>query len=91
MGIGPGIEGTRLGASLSESCTDGSVWLVRGQVKVYIPLSDKFNILYLLLVFKSGHVLVLYFLFRLKRDISERGRELRGVLKLYNSFVKPVS
>jgi uridine kinase len=31
------------------------------------------------------------FLFRLKRDITDRGRELRGVLKLYNTFVKPVS
>ena len=28
---------------------------------------------------------------RLRRDIAERGRELDGVLKLYNSFVKPVS
>lgn len=26
---------------------------------------------------------------RLKRDIAERGRELEGVLKLYNKFVKP--
>ena len=26
---------------------------------------------------------------RLKRDISERGRDLKGVLKQYNSFVKP--
>ena len=26
---------------------------------------------------------------RLKRDISERGRELEGVLKQYNKFVKP--
>jgi uridine kinase len=26
---------------------------------------------------------------RLRRDIAERGRELDGVLKLYNSFVKP--
>ena len=26
---------------------------------------------------------------RLKRDISERGRELLGVLKQYNTFVKP--
>ena len=26
---------------------------------------------------------------RLKRDISERGRDLVGVLKLYNRFVKP--
>ena len=28
---------------------------------------------------------------RLKRDISERGRDLDGVLKLYKNFVKPVS
>ena len=28
---------------------------------------------------------------RLRRDITERGRELEGVLKLYNKFVKPVS
>lgn len=28
---------------------------------------------------------------RLKRDISERGRELIGVLQQYNTFVKPVS
>ena len=27
---------------------------------------------------------------RLKRDISERGRDLDGVLKLYKTFVKPV-
>ena len=27
---------------------------------------------------------------RLKRDISERGRDLDGVLKLYKRFVKPV-
>ena len=27
---------------------------------------------------------------RLKRDISERGRDITGVLKQYNSFVKPV-
>ena len=27
----------------------------------------------------------------LKRDITERGRELNGVLKQYNDFVKPVS
>ena len=26
---------------------------------------------------------------RLKRDISERGRDLEGVLKQYNKFVKP--
>lgn len=26
---------------------------------------------------------------RLKRDISERGREIEGVLKQYNKFVKP--
>ena len=26
---------------------------------------------------------------RLKRDISERGRDLAGVLKQYNKFVKP--
>lgn len=26
---------------------------------------------------------------RLRRDISERGRELEGVLKQYNTFVKP--
>ncbi len=26
---------------------------------------------------------------RLKRDISDRGREIEGVLKQYNSFVKP--
>lgn len=26
---------------------------------------------------------------RLKRDIAERGRELEGVLKQYNTFVKP--
>ena len=26
---------------------------------------------------------------RLKRDISERGRALEGVLKQYNKFVKP--
>lgn len=26
---------------------------------------------------------------RLKRDIAERGRELEGVLKQYNKFVKP--
>ena len=28
---------------------------------------------------------------RLRRDISERGRDLEGVLKQYNKFVKPVS
>jgi uridine kinase len=28
---------------------------------------------------------------RLKRDISERGRDLIGVLQQYNTFVKPVS
>ena len=28
---------------------------------------------------------------RLKRDISERGRDLSGVLKQYDTFVKPVS
>ena len=27
---------------------------------------------------------------RLKRDILERGRDLEGVLKQYNRFVKPV-
>lgn len=27
---------------------------------------------------------------RLRRDIDERGRELKGVLKQYNEFVKPV-
>ena len=27
---------------------------------------------------------------RLKRDISDRGRDLAGVLKQYNTFVKPV-
>ena len=27
---------------------------------------------------------------RLKRDISERGRDLAGVLKQYDTFVKPV-
>jgi len=27
---------------------------------------------------------------RLKRDISERGRDLSGVLKQYDTFVKPV-
>jgi len=26
---------------------------------------------------------------RMKRDISERGREVEGVLKQYNTFVKP--
>ena len=26
---------------------------------------------------------------RVKRDISERGREIEGVLKQYNKFVKP--
>lgn len=26
---------------------------------------------------------------RLKRDITERGRDLEGVLKQYNKFVKP--
>ena len=26
---------------------------------------------------------------RLQRDIAERGRELEGVLKQYNKFVKP--
>ena len=26
---------------------------------------------------------------RLRRDITERGRELEGVLKQYNTFVKP--
>lgn len=26
---------------------------------------------------------------RLRRDISERGRDLDGVLKQYNKFVKP--
>lgn len=26
---------------------------------------------------------------RLRRDIAERGRELEGVLKQYNKFVKP--
>lgn len=26
---------------------------------------------------------------RMKRDISERGRDLEGVLKQYNKFVKP--
>lgn len=31
------------------------------------------------------------FKIRLRRDITERGRDLRGVLKLYNTFVKPVS
>ena len=29
--------------------------------------------------------------FRLRRDITERGRDLEGVLKQYNKFVKPVS
>ena len=28
---------------------------------------------------------------RLKRDISDRGRDLTSVLKQYNTFVKPVS
>ena len=28
---------------------------------------------------------------RLRRDISERKRDLEGVLKQYNKFVKPVS
>ena len=28
---------------------------------------------------------------RLKRDIAERGRDLVGVLKQYNTYVKPVS
>lgn len=28
---------------------------------------------------------------RLRRDISERGRDLVGVLKQYNTYVKPVS
>ena len=28
---------------------------------------------------------------RLRRDISERGRDLEGVLKQYNTYVKPVS
>jgi uridine kinase len=28
---------------------------------------------------------------RLKRDISDRGRDLGSVLKQYNTFVKPVS
>lgn len=28
--------------------------------------------------------------YRLRRDISERGRDLEGVLKQYNKFVKPV-
>ena len=27
---------------------------------------------------------------RLRRDITERGRDLEGVLKQYNKFVKPV-
>ena len=31
------------------------------------------------------------FVFRLKRDIVERSRDLEGVLKQYNKFVKPVS
>ena len=31
------------------------------------------------------------FIVRLKRDISERGRDLQGVLKQYDKFVKPVS
>ena len=31
------------------------------------------------------------FFVRLKRDISERGRDLQGVLKQYDKFVKPVS
>ena len=28
---------------------------------------------------------------RLRRDITERGRDLTGVLEQYNKFVKPVS
>ena len=28
---------------------------------------------------------------RLRRDIAERGRDLVGVLKQYNTYVKPVS
>ena len=28
---------------------------------------------------------------RLRRDIAERGRDLKGVLKQYNTYVKPVS
>ena len=28
---------------------------------------------------------------RLRRDIAERGRDLTGVLKQYNTYVKPVS
>lgn len=26
---------------------------------------------------------------RLRRDIAERGRDLHGILKMYNKFVKP--
>jgi len=36
------------------------------------------------------HVSVFLLRYRLRRDISERGRDLEGVLKQYNTFVKPV-
>ena len=42
-------------------------------------------------VFRLSSLLFALFLSRLRRDIAERGRDLEGVLKQYNKFVKPVS
>lgn len=36
-------------------------------------------------------ILLFVILIRLKRDITERERDLVGVLQQYNTFVKPVS
>ena len=44
-----------------------------------------------LLSLSHSLIFSLSLLSRLRRDITERGRDLEGVLKQYNKFVKPVS